>query len=219
MPKVIDLAGQKFGRLTALEFVGHRKVGAQSKRVYRCRCECGKIVDAVSGALTTGNVRSCGCLLKDVITKHGAYKTAVYKVWHAMIQRCRNPNDPGWSDYGGRGIAVCASWLQFANFIADMGERPKGGTLDRIDVNGPYSPTNCRWASSLEQVNNRRNNRRIAFQGEELTISEWARRAGLSTPGLTHRLDAGWRIEDALTRRSDRSTNNRQSGLLLPKLE
>lgn len=124
----------------------------------------------------------------------------MYKVWHAMIERCRNPNDPSYKDYGGRGIRVCDAWHDFAQFREDMGRRPTGGTIERKDVNGQYEPSNCVWAQQIDQANNRRNNRRLTLGQETLTLSQWARRAGMAKTTLRHRLNAGWNLDEALTR-------------------
>lgn len=153
--------------------------------------------------------RSCGCLLRETITKHGGYKSPVYSVWHAMVTRCRSPNDPSWPDYGGRGIRVCDRWLDHGAFLADMGQRPPGHTLERIDVNGHYEPGNCRWATPMEQANNRRNNRLITYEGQTHTVAEWARRVGLTKGCLLHRLCVGWPIERALTQPADRRIQQR----------
>jgi hypothetical protein len=199
MPNPIDITGKKYGRLTAIRLLESRKVGTQSKRFWLFSCECGKEMELAAGAVTSGNTLSCGCLLKDTITKHGGTGTKVYGVWHAMINRCRDRNDPAYKDYGGRGIIICERWMEFANFAADMGPRPEGGTLDRIDVNGNYEPGNCRWADAKKQANNRRNNMRLMFNGEDLTMSEWADRLGVSKSRIKNRIDAGWTIEATLT--------------------
>lgn len=208
MARPIDITGKRFSRLVVKMFYGHGKRGSQTVRLWECVCDCGKSVVASYGSITSGGVRSCGCLLKDAITTHGMSNTPVYKVWHAMLERCRNPNNPAWKDYGGRGISVCERWKDFAVFNSDMGDRPSGGTLDRIDVNGNYEPSNCRWISQAGNANNRRNNRVIEFCGEFATASEWARKYNLSKSALLYRLSNGWPIEAALTTPADRSASN-----------
>lgn len=117
-----------------------------------------------------------------------------------MRERCTNPRHQNFADYGGRGISACDRWNQsFANFVADMGERPRGYTLDRIDNNGPYSPENCRWADRRTQAINRRSSKPVAFRGKTQTIAEWARELGLSVKMIRLRLSKGWPLEDALT--------------------
>lgn len=198
----LNLEGQRFGRLLVLGFTEARKVGTQSKRFWNCRCDCGRESEVPTGALTQGNTTSCGCRSGGVT--HGESGTPVYRVWHAMIERCRNPGDLGFKDYGGRGIRVCDAWLEFTAFRDAMGPRPEGGTLERENVNGNYEPSNCRWAQQIEQANNRRNNRRLTANGQTRTLAEWARAAGMAKTTLRHRLDSGWPIEEALTQRSSR---------------
>lgn len=205
----IDLTGKKFNRLTVIEFVANRLIGNQSKRIWKCLCDCGNFTELSTGAITKGSTKSCGCLVREANTTHGRTNNPVYKVWHSMIERCRNPNNIEYKDYGERGIAVCERWLQFGCFIADMGERLAGMTLERKDVNGSYEPSNCRWATQREQGNNRRNNRIIEFNGRSTTVATWAREYGLAKNTLLHRLNSGWNIECALTTVADRAKNNR----------
>lgn len=200
----INMIGMRFGRLFVVAESGRRKVGGQMKRIVECRCDCGATVVAISAQLRNGNTKSCGCLNRDAVTKHGDYKSPVYKVWHAMIERCRNPRNEAWKDYGGRGISVCERWREYANFRADMGARPIGGTLERVDVNAGYSPENCRWATQRDQANNRRNNRLVTIDGVTKTAAEWARAAGLSKSCVLYRLGAGWPAWEAVSLPSDR---------------
>jgi hypothetical protein len=117
-----------------------------------------------------------------------------------MMTRCRNPNDAGYHNYGGRGITVCERWSKFENFLADMGERPEGQTLDRYpNNNGNYEPANCRWASHAEQQLNTRKVQVITFGGKTMSMRGWARNLGVSWGTLRHRLDAGWSVERTLT--------------------
>lgn len=121
-----------------------------------------------------------------------------YQAWADMKSRCSNPRQPKFAYYGGRGITVCERWLKFENFLADMGEAPEGLTLDRINNDGNYEPSNCRWATRFEQSNNTRLTSRITFNGATLSRSEWARRLGISSDTLAHRLKRGWPLEKAL---------------------
>lgn len=116
-----------------------------------------------------------------------------------MKQRCNNPRNSHYADYGGRGIKICERWDQFVNFLEDMGEPSPGMSLDRIDVNKGYSPENCRWATIQEQNSNMRRNRLITYQGKTQTVAAWAREAGVDKRTLKSRLDSGWSTEDALT--------------------
>lgn len=154
-PRIIP-AGERFGRLTVTT---QRNVG--DKRV-QCRCDCGKDHAVPFGEW--GKTRSCGCLRTEMLvaryTKHGMCKTSEYDIWAAMIQRTTNPSNQRYADYGGRGIGVCDRWRKFENFLADMGPRPAGMSLDRVDNDSRYSPENCKWASAVEQRRNRRPQRR-----------------------------------------------------------
>lgn len=119
-----------------------------------------------------------------------------------MLSRCLNPNAPHYADYGGRGITVCERWREFSNFYADMGAKPPGLTLERIDNDKGYSPENCRWATREEQARNRRSNRLITYEGVTATLAETARRVGMGVTTLRGRLDAGWSVEEAITKPS-----------------
>lgn len=128
--------------------------------------------------------------------------TTTYRIWTGMLTRCRNKNDPGFRNYGARGISVCERWEDFANFLADMGERPTGLSLDRIDVDGPYSPENCRWATTKEQMRNRRDNTHLLINGTLEVLADVAERTGLHRSTITSRLrKQGLSIEEALAKR------------------
>lgn len=133
-------------------------------------------------------------------TKHGMYGTPIYRTWLRMIQRCHNPNNRNYDGYGGRGIKVCDRWRKFENFFEDMGDAPKGLTLERIDNNMGYSPDNCMWATRKEQARNRRTTRFYTLNGETLTVSEWAKKIGISHESMRKRINK-WPLEKALTER------------------
>jgi hypothetical protein len=147
--KLIDRTGQVFGKLTALEQAGR---DTSKKVLWRCECECGNETIVPSGSLVTGNTTSCGCTVPNL--KHGGWKKASYNTWRAMIRRCTVPTDKDYPRYGGRGVSVCPQWLEYVNFVADMGEPVGDETLDRIDTYGNYEPSNCRWAGVQTQNRN-----------------------------------------------------------------
>jgi hypothetical protein len=151
--KLIDRTGHIFGRLTVLEQAGRDKL---KKVLWRCRCECGNELIVVVGSLVTGNTTSCGCYLKEKITKHGGWKNGSYNTWRAMIRRCAIPTDKDYPRYGGKGVTVCSEWLDYTKFVADMGEPEGDETLDRINTYGNYTPENCRWAGVKTQNRNTR---------------------------------------------------------------
>lgn len=198
---VINITNQKFGRLTVI-----KRYGSSEKRkeaTWLCKCDCGNIIHVTSYHLRHGHTRSCGCLLREVTIKrnivHNLRYTSAYSSWRNMRHRCLNKDHKHYSYYGGRGITVCKRWEKYENFYADMGERPAGMTLDRIDNSKGYCPSNCRWVSRREQSNNMRNNHRLEYKGENLTIAEWSRKIGISYGALWHRLKRrGWSIERVL---------------------
>jgi hypothetical protein len=127
-------------------------------------------------------------------------KHPLYYVWTKMKARCKNPTDHKWEHYGARGIKVCDRWISsFEAFVEDMGERPEGTTLDRIEVNGDYEPGNCRWASYEEQANNKRNTVNLTYQGRTQSLTQWAREIGISKASLQNRFERGWSVEKALS--------------------
>lgn len=134
-----------------------------------------------------------------VYLSHGMSSTSTYRIWQAMFQRCTNPNHESYHLYGGRGIKVCKRWHRFENFLADMGERPAGMSIERENNSKGYGPRNCRWATPREQSLNRRDTRNLTFQGETMCLTDWAARVGLSPQRLRGRLKAGWELDKALT--------------------
>jgi len=207
MSALLDLTGKRFGRWTVVSRAPDIiSMGGHRSTAWLCKCQCGnqKVVRAQS--LTRGSSCSCGCLhqeLRHEITKtHGGTKTRLYHIWASMRQRCTNPNNHAFKDYGGRGIYVCADWQRFDTFRAwalANGYRDDL-SIDRIDNNKGYEPENCRWASNSEQSNNQRSNVLITFRGVTKTRSQWAHDLGINPTVLRDRLDRyGWTVERALT--------------------
>jgi hypothetical protein len=154
----INLTGQRFGRWTVLSFIGMS--GGQAR--WLCRCDCGATGSTDGSALRRGQSQSCGCLRTELKTTHGMYGTPMYRVWAAMLRRCENPNVERYPRYGGRGIHVCERWHNFSAFYTDLmteiGPRPLGKSLDRINNDGHYEPRNVRWATQREQWENSHSN-------------------------------------------------------------
>jgi hypothetical protein len=205
--RAVDITGQRFGRLVALRDAGSRR----GSRLWECRCDCGSLFLATGKAMKSGNTLSCGCLVKDAVVArnkasatHGMTGSPEFITWDSMKQRCLNPKHKSFPEYGGRGISVCPEWLSsFQQFYADMGPRPKGMTLERNDTNGNYEKGNCRWATPVEQGNNRRTNVSLTFSGKTQTVAEWARELGIGPKTLANRLKQNWTLEEALTMKVD----------------
>lgn len=217
MPKVSDITGVKFGRLTAVEHVG-KGSGRSRNHFWRCQCECGAMVTVNGSCLRRGVTKSCGCLQKhiakaagDRTRTHGMTGTSTYNVWVGMVQRCHNANSKDYDRYGGRGIFVCDEWQTFSNFLADMGERPEGKSLDRIDNDKGYSPQNCRWADAKSQQRNKRNSRLITHDGKTMTLVEWAEYTGINQRTLSGRLKNGWDEISAITTPVDRKFSHQKN--------
>lgn len=170
MPRAVDISGVRFGMLTARSRIPGARIGCST--AWECACDCGGFRVASASALRKGVVYSCGCARSVPYTSpltHGRTGSATYSAWSAMKRRCLGKASTGFHRYGGRGIRICERWRDsFENFLADMGERPEGHTLDRIDVNGNYEPGNCRWATRREQNRNTRQTRLTASLALEL---------------------------------------------------
>lgn len=160
-------------------------------RYWECLCDCGNTVFVKTGPLVRGNNKSCGCLFRpaDWTATHGMSKNTTYKAWLGAKQRCTNPNYPKYHRYGGRGITICKRWLDsFENFLEDMGERPTGLTLDRIDNDKGYSKENCRWTTLKEQNRNRGDKVEYTFEGEKILAIDLAEKFGVSYTSLKQRV-------------------------------
>jgi hypothetical protein len=190
-----------------------------------CRCECGNEKSVSAYDLRSRHSKSCGCQQYTGAhsLQHGLANTPIYNVWHNMVWRCYNPRARYYHDYGGRGITVCARWLDVANFASDMGEPPKGLSIDRKDNDGHYScgkceqcvaqgwSMNCRWSTPREQSRNSRRNMRITFRGLTLCLAEWAERIGMRPKTLESRLCRGWTVKEILTVPPQKSRHWRKS--------
>lgn len=201
-PPRLDLSGKRFGRLVALSPVGR---DMKRQTVWAARCDCGAQTEVTGSSMKNGHTRSCGCL--EAETKppaaprtHGMTRSTTYYVYQGMLQRCYNDKAPSFARYGGRGITVCDRWREsFEAFLADMGVRPAGKTLDRYpDQAGNYSPENCRWATAREQRLNQSNVRLIEHAGRTMCIADWAKAKGIHEDTLRLRLKRGWSVAVAL---------------------
>lgn len=210
MTKALDLHGARFGRIAVISSDTPRISAGRSATMWRCRCDCGSEFSASTAILSNGHKRSCGCLSaesrKARATKHGLHGTRTYVSWRSMVNRCTNSKLAIYKRYGGRGISVCERWRTFESFLADMGERPEGMSLDRIDNNGNYEPSNCRWANDGQQSENRRSTRWIEHDGMRLTVSGWARKLGIHRATLLESL-AKHPIDIALRKRPTKGEN------------
>lgn len=195
--------GDRFGRLTVIAEAPHgrNKLGHRVRQVL-CRCDCGVEKIKEPRYLRAGYAKSCGCLPKELTAKrsrtHGATAGRqihpLYSGWLKMRSRCRNPNDPHYEYYGGRGITICDRWFDhFMCFVEDMGPKPSPEyTVDRIDNSRGYSPDNCRWADKLTQAQNTRHNHILTVRGERMVLAEVARRAGVRESVIRQRIQRGW---------------------------
>lgn len=160
-----DRTGERYGRLVVVEYAGFKtQPSGQRKTLWKCVCDCGNEHTVMADTLNSGNGKSCGCLAKELLSQrkktHGMRDTPTYKTWCSMRERCYNPKHKAWKTHGAKGITVCDRWNpkaggSFENFYEDMGERPDGTSIDRIDVHGNYTPENCRWADAYTQAYNK----------------------------------------------------------------
>lgn len=202
---VRDISGNRYGKLVVIEF---SHISEDRKRTYwKCKCDCGKEIITRGDGLKSGHTSSCGCYNKEIVSKtkgattHGMTNDRIYKIYCGMKNRCLNPNTAGYMNYGGRGIKVCDEWLDdfmsFYNWAMENGYSDKL-SIDRIDVNGNYEPSNCRWATEKEQSNNTRRTVFVTYNNEEKPISYWASQFGIKPKTIKNRLKNGWSVEEAL---------------------
>lgn len=204
----LSLVGNRYGRLVVLKRVEDNINPKYRKSVWLCKCDCGKTKIINGTSLVKGQTRSCGCLCHEVITRHGMGKTRLYHVWWNMIYRCYNPKAAYYKNYGGRGITVCEGWLgesglqNFYDWAIANGydeSAPRGKyTIDRINSNGNYEPSNCRWVDNLTQQNNKQNTCLFEYNGELLTIPQLSRKFNIPTKTLYSRVKRGATIKQAI---------------------
>lgn len=208
--------GDVYGRLRVLREVEPKLSGGQRQRCVECECECGEVGEYRLYSLRNGNTRSCGCLSREMAVErghrigggkviHGGTGTAEYRTWSSMKSRCTNANNPGWDNYGGRGITVCERWLEsFPAFLEDMGRRPsERHSIHRVDNDGNYEPGNCVWATAEEQARNKRNSVYIEHNGERILLVEMVETLKESLDGaipietVEHRLRCGKSVRES----------------------
>lgn len=190
MTRAVDMRGKTYAALTAVEKVGNSLKNGNALWRFLCSCGAACVLDGYS--VRSGKTISCQACAAErsrlASVKHGKTNTREFSTWTDIQTRCYNPNSTGYADYGGRGITVCDRWREsFANFLADMGERPEGMTIERENNDGPYSPDNCRWATRTEQARNKRNSVRVGGK----SLAELAAVAGITPSGMWTRLKKG----------------------------
>lgn len=178
-----DLIGKRFGRLIVTD-LANKKSGHLR---WKCVCICGEKRIVFGNNLTRGHAVSCGCIR----IEHGMSKTKTYKCWMHIKERCFNKRHPHYHHYGGRGIKICKRWKSFKNFYSDMGEIPHKMTIERINNNGNYEPSNCKWATRLEQSRNTRRAVHLTYNNQTKCLSQWARDIGISLQGFRNRIKRG----------------------------
>lgn len=200
MAKLKDIIGQKFGKWTVLEYKEKRG----NAHYWLCKCECGNTAIVRGGSLAQGTSKSCGCVSRQKTiersTKHGGYGTRLYRIWDDMKSRCYNPNSISYPNYGAKGITVCEEWKNFKTFMewALANGYSDKLTIDRIDYTKGYTADNCRWITMMEQSNNKSNNHYITYNGETLTMVQWARKLNIPYMLLCQRMSRGWTFEKAI---------------------
>lgn len=188
--------GHRFGILTVISRSENDKFG---RTQWLCECDCGKEHVAAYFRMKSGHTKSCGCIKRGNVT-HGMSDSKTYNSWLGMKQRCNYKGHAEYNRYGGRGIIVCDRWDSFENFLADMGERPDGTSIDRIDSNGNYEPSNCKWSTAAEQQRNRRSNINATVGGITKCIKDWCDELGLNVDRVYGFIRRGSTPEEALNK-------------------
>ena len=205
MKKKYIKIGQRYGSLIVIEDKGiQTNENGYNYHCWLCKCDCGNVIIAKTPTLNNGRTNNCGCLtskkLSESSTKHGMSESRLNGIWRKMKDRCNNPNCSSYKNYGGRGIKVCEEWQTFEPFYiwAINNGYSEDLSIDRIDVDGNYEPSNCRWADSKTQGNNTRRNHYLTYKGETKTLTEWAEIIGINRNTLNERIKSKWTIESAL---------------------
>ncbi len=199
--QIKHMAGERFGRLIVQSFA---KCDRNGNAMWLCNCDCGSTITVRRAGLINGGHKSCGCANRErlksgsVHRSHGMSKLSIYRSWRAMMTRCCNSKSQNYARYGGRGITVCKEWHSFAGFAADMSPRPEGKSLDRINVNGNYEPSNTTWSDQKKQCRNQVRNRVFTIAGKRMTLAEISEKFGIRYSLLHERLSYGWTIEKAI---------------------
>lgn len=170
MPKLIEMVGKKFNKLLVLRDSGLR--GARNRIKYVCLCDCGNESIVFGDPLRRGHTKSCGCDKSIIMTKHGKHGSGAYKTWDKMIQRCTNPKNHAYKHYGEKGVFVCKEWMEFKSFYADMGDRPNGMTIDRLNHEDGYYKENCVWTTQESQTQNTSRNIVVSINSKLVTVRE-----------------------------------------------
>jgi len=198
----IDITGERYGRLVAIEYVGRNEKN-NSISLWKYKCDCGNEVVLPMSAVRSGNTKSCGCYKRDKSIKHNMTGTKLYRVWKGMRDRCNKENSCNYFRYGARGIRVCEEWQGdngFQNFYDwSMENGYKNGLwIDRIDNNGNYEPSNCKWSTPKEQGNNRRVTVYYTIDGVSKTASQWSEISGVRPSVIRSRIYRGWDVKKAV---------------------
>lgn len=204
-----DETGNVYGRLKVLAIAPENSKAKYAKTYWICVCICGNFKSVEGSKLRSGHTQSCGCLRpvkKYLLHGHAAGKekaSPTYASWAAMHTRCNNANSGSYDGYGAKGIEVCHRWKSFSNFLEDMGERPEGASIDRLDNSKGYAPENCKWSTRTEQARNRKMCLAIDYAGETKSLAEWCERLGLSYNQAYHQVRTrGLSLEQAIQRLS-----------------
>lgn len=195
MGYLVDLTGFENNGIKVISYAGTNN---KNRALWNCSCHCGNEFVAVGSELKRGRLKSCGCLLKRI---NGLYKSRLYRIHHMMMCRCYTESTTHYENYGGKGIRVCKEWHNFMNFYnwAMANGYRDDLTIDRIDGNKDYEPSNCRWATKKEQSNNLLSNNVISFNGKTMTMAQWSEELGINRNTLDKRIRTGWTIEKAMT--------------------